>query len=153
MIQEHCEELWAQWPLQKISAKAPPRGFIISITSTRDGKKVNFMRTLYDFSKRLFATKHLPDAIMASNDQGAIGIFNAAHEFNLKIPQDLAVTGYDDDDLGSYPAFNLTTARQEVEKSCTTAVELLMEQIQSGKSFKKAKVFFPTLVLRNSCSA
>lgn len=125
------------------------RGYVIRLVMTTESR--NFMQVVYDFSKRLFATRRLPDAIMSCNDEGAIGIFNATRELGLKIPEDVAVTGYDDDHLGSYPAYALTTARHEVEKICEAAVHLLVEQIQTKNFSPSNKIFQPTLVLRKSC--
>ena len=50
--------------------------------------------------RRLLSSRHRPDAIVCANDLIAIGVVFAAHELGARIPDDVAVTGYDDIDVG-----------------------------------------------------
>ncbi len=106
---------------------------------------------LYAFSKRLFSGKHLPDALMCSNDSAAFGVFGAALEMGISIPGDMALTGADNDAYGAMPAFGLTTVHLDIEKACRTAVELLLTAIQSGKHDDPGKTLKTKQILRTSC--
>lgn len=65
----------------------------------------------------------IPDAIFALSDVQAIGICRAAHESGIRIPEDLAVIGFDDIEFAEY--FGLTTIRQHLDQSGKLAVDLL----------------------------
>ena len=55
----------------------------------------------------------------------------AALESGLSVPGDLAVTSYDNDRIGEFPAMGLTTAEQDLHGICTTGVRTLIERINN----------------------
>lgn len=63
----------------------------------------------YEATKRLLALDNPPTAIFCQNDKMAMGCFMAAAEAGLNIPGDLAVIGYDDDELSRHLRPQLTT--------------------------------------------
>jgi DNA-binding LacI/PurR family transcriptional regulator len=65
-----------------------------------------------------------PTAIFAYSDVLASGALLAARQLALKVPQDVAVVGFDDTEIAS--ALGLTTIRQPFEESGEVAFELLM---------------------------
>ena len=73
---------------------------------------------------------HLPEpptAIFSATDLQAFGVLKAAREMGLKIPDDLAVIGFDDLDMADY--VGLTTVRQHLDDSGRIAVELLLSRL------------------------
>ncbi len=113
--------------------------------------KHDIVNAYYEFGKWLFAANALPDAIMCANDRAACGIFSAAHDYGIKIPQDLAVTGCDDEFPGELPIFRLTTIRMDIARSSRAAMMMLMQRIK-GKSLGKKMIEFPSeLLIRRSC--
>ena len=74
----------------------------------------------------LSAPKH-PTAIFAATDLQAIGIIKAAADLHLRVPQDVAVLGFDDLDVAEY--IGLTTIRQHLDESGRVAVELLLSRL------------------------
>jgi DNA-binding LacI/PurR family transcriptional regulator len=68
-----------------------------------------------------------PSAIFAATDLQAIAILKAAREIGLRVPQDLAVIGFDDLDTAEY--VGLTTVRQHLDESGKIAAELLFSRI------------------------
>ncbi len=68
-----------------------------------------------------------PTAIFAATDLQAIGIMKAARDLGLRIPQDLAVMGFDDLDVAGY--MDLTTIRQQLDESGRVAVDLLLAKL------------------------
>jgi LacI family transcriptional regulator len=68
-----------------------------------------------------------PTAIFCATDMQALGTVNKARELGLKIPEDLAVLGFDDLDLADY--FGLSTIRQPLDESGRLAVEILLSRI------------------------
>jgi signal transduction histidine kinase/DNA-binding LacI/PurR family transcriptional regulator/DNA-binding response OmpR family regulator len=76
----------------------------------------------------------MPDAIVASNDPMAIGAIEALHRFGVRVPQDVAVTGFDDtnDAIGVDPP--LTTVHQPIYGQGRWSVEALLARVRSGAS-------------------
>jgi len=74
------------------------------------------------------------DGIIALNDLMAIGAINAIRETALRIPQEIAVVGYDDTDLASCTRPSLTTIHQPREELSLVTCERLLELIKSGRT-------------------
>ncbi|KQN93253.1 LacI family transcriptional regulator [Sphingomonas sp. Leaf231] len=74
----------------------------------------------------LLARNPLPDAIMCSNDDMAAGVIAAAHRRGVRLPHDLAVTGFDDTTLAARIWPSLTTVRQPAEDMAFRAAERLI---------------------------
>jgi len=72
------------------------------------------------------------DGIVALNDLMAIGAINAIREIGLRIPQDIAVVGYDDTDLASCMRPSLTTIHQPREELSLVTCERLLQLIKSS---------------------
>ena len=68
-----------------------------------------------------------PDAVFACSDIQAAGVLKAAREHGLKVPDDLAILGFDNIDLADY--MELTTIDQSLDESGRTAVELLIARM------------------------
>jgi DNA-binding LacI/PurR family transcriptional regulator len=68
-----------------------------------------------------------PEVIFACSDIQAAGVLKAARERGLKVPDDLAVLGFDNIDLADY--MELTTIDQALDESGRTSVELLMARM------------------------
>lgn len=66
------------------------------------------------------------DVLMCENDVLAFGAMDVARgEFRLKIPDDLALVGYDDNEFAAAPAYDLTTYRQPVEAMVAVVVAMI----------------------------
>ena len=70
-----------------------------------------------------------PTAIFAATDFQALGVLKAARQLDIKVPEQLAVIGFDDLDMAEYA--DLTTISQHLDESGRLAVELLLAQIES----------------------
>jgi LacI family repressor for deo operon, udp, cdd, tsx, nupC, and nupG len=91
-----------------------------------------------------------PTAVFAANDLDAIGAIKAVKEKGFRIPEDIAVIGFDDIQLASYTEPTLTTVRQPIYEMGTTAISLLVQLIE-GKKEVPLKVELPTqLIIRES---
>ncbi|MEO3859639.1 substrate-binding domain-containing protein [Acrocarpospora sp. B8E8] len=71
--------------------------------------------------------KERPTAIFAADDTLAAGILRAARDFDLTVPGDISVIGFDDGDLAEI--MDLTTVRQPLEESGHAAMERLIQQL------------------------
>lgn len=84
------------------------------------------------------------DAVIAFNDRSALGAMDAVTEAGLRIPLDVVVTGFDDDELSSFSQPPLTTVTQEAEGQGALAARLLMRLI-AGEQIGEVRV--PTRVI------
>ena len=97
------------------------------------------------------ARRALPDAIVCANDQMAIGVLRALAARGVRVPQDVAVVGFDDifpASLGDPP---LTTVRQPIRELGERACERLFERIAEPSLRPKVELLPIELVLRSSC--
>ena len=80
-------------------------------------------------AKELLNLLNPPTAIFAATDFQALGVLKAARQLEIKVPEQLAVIGFDDLDIAEYA--DLTTISQNLDESGRLAVELLLAQIES----------------------
>jgi LacI family transcriptional regulator len=98
----------------------------------------------------LDAGKKLPRAILCANDQTALGAMYALARHGLRVPQDVAVTGFDDVPVARHLHPPLTTVRQPMQDLGATAFDVLYSKISTGKS--ETDVVLPVqLIVRESC--
>jgi LacI family transcriptional regulator len=102
--------------------------------------------------RRLTADGVAFDAVFAHNDLSAAGALRALSEASLRVPEDVAVVGFDDVPLASYTEPPLTTVRQELRQMGETAARMLMGYFD-GTAMPTAPVMLPTtLIVRGSTS-
>jgi LacI family transcriptional regulator len=104
----------------------------------------------YQAALRLLQSEARPTAIFACNDMMAIGVYRAAAQLGLRIPEDLAVVGFDDIELSSYLTPPLTTVAQPKAEIGQTAVSLLLERIGARDLPARRVVLETRLVVRES---
>jgi LacI family transcriptional regulator len=102
--------------------------------------------------ERLFAEgATLPRAIVCANDQTALGVMYALAQHGIDVPEDVAVTGFDDIPIARHLRPQLTTVRQPIQEIGATAFDVLHSMISNGASAER-DVMLPTrLVVRASC--
>ena len=96
----------------------------------------------------------LPDGIFCANDLLALGVMQSltmTHTF--RIPEDVALIGYDDIDFAVSAVVPLSSIRQPTEALGRTAIELLAEEVESQNPTHRSVVFTPELVVRQSTKA
>jgi DNA-binding LacI/PurR family transcriptional regulator len=90
------------------------------------------------------------DAIFAGDDDTAIGCLSALAQAGLRVPQDVALVGFDDMTPARYLNPPLTTVRAPTEQVGREAVQQLVHRIRFGQA--ESMVLLPTeLVIRQSC--
>lgn len=81
--------------------------------------------------RQLLAQPDRPDAVFVANDHMAIAAMEVIRtEHGLRVPQDIAVVGFDDIPQAAWGSYQLTTVLQDVTRMVQACVELLMEQMQ-----------------------
>ncbi len=93
----------------------------------------------------------MPDGIFCANDLLALGVMQSlAMMHTLRIPEDVALIGYDDIDFAVSAVVPLSSIRQPTEAIGRTAIELLAEELDETHPRHRAVVFTPELVVRQS---
>ena len=96
----------------------------------------------------LLALPDPPTALFAVNGSVAIGVLAASRDLGLRVPEDLAVVGFNDNELSQMLAVPLSSVAIPLETMGRLAVDLLIEQIQGRPA--RSKVLQPRLVARAS---
>ena len=106
----------------------------------------------YDSMKALLLRKAGLTAVFCNNDQLAFGAMRAILEAGLRIPEDIAVVGFDNIALSAYAPVPLTTVVQPVDEIARLATELLFERIEGTNTTIPNQMIAvkPTLVVRQS---
>jgi LacI family transcriptional regulator, galactose operon repressor len=104
-------------------------------------------------AERLLALDDRPTAIFAVTDMTAVGAFGVARRMGLRIPEDVAIVGYNDIPLASRMMPALTTVHVPIHDFGSVAVRLLLEQIETGEPSQRRVIFNPELIVRGSTDA
>jgi DNA-binding LacI/PurR family transcriptional regulator len=103
-----------------------------------------------DRGRALLKLKDRPTAIFAGNDLQALGVYQAAREARLHIPEDLSVVGFDDLPVAQWVGPPLTTVRQPLVEMAVAAAELVLAMAR-GEQPAQARVELATeLIVRES---
>ena len=105
----------------------------------------------YSCMQRLL--KYKPDAVFVASDMMAYGAMRALRESNLRIPEDVAMVGFDDMPNSAKTIPPLTTVRQPVYQMGSKAAEVLINIVESDTKSVQKIILDTELVVRESCGA
>lgn len=91
-----------------------------------------------------------PDAVFAANDLVAMGVLQGLAGHGIRVPEDIAIIGFDDIGFASAAVVPLSSVRQPSELMGETALRILLDQIADPDSQAQHVVFEPELVVRAS---
>ncbi|MFV0529439.1 MAG: LacI family DNA-binding transcriptional regulator [Lachnospiraceae bacterium] len=109
--------------------------------------------TGYHAASRFMRMEVPPTAIFAGNDMIAVGVLKYLAEYQHRVPQDVAVVGFDGIQLSTICTPALTTVVQPIEAMGTAAVKSLLGRIAREEKARTQIVFKPTLAVRQSTDA
>jgi DNA-binding LacI/PurR family transcriptional regulator len=105
----------------------------------------------YEAACRLLRSAIPPTAIFCANDIMALGALDAARSAcGRRVPEDVSVIGFDDIPVAGWPAYNLTTIRQPVNRMITATLDLLKERLDNPQAEPVLKLLPGVLVARGS---
>jgi len=107
--------------------------------------------TAYDAMRAMIGSATDCDAIFASTDVIAINAIRALTAAGRRVPEDVAVVGYDDIPFAAHHSPALTTVRQDLALGARTMVDLLFRRI--ARETTQSESLPATLVIRESCGA
>lgn len=106
----------------------------------------------YEAGLRMLSTPNRPTAIFCTSDLIAMGVIDAArNRLGLRIPEDLAIVGYDDIEMASWDNYNLTTVHQPADRLTDKIVEIIQYYLETeGEKETIVEMIEPELVERGS---
>jgi len=105
----------------------------------------------YERAIKALSTKNINfDAIVCANDLIAFGALGSCKTLNIKVPEEISVTGFDNIDLAAQFTPSLTTVDQNTYEIGRKAAELLLEYIQKKRKNSKSIQLSSKLIIRDS---
>lgn len=105
----------------------------------------------YNLTREFLQLAEPPTALFSSNDIMVAGVVRAAHESGVRVPEDLAIVGFDDLDQTTMIFPELTTIQQPCVEMGLSAARLLIEQLDNENT-EPEHIILPTrLIIRKSC--
>jgi LacI family transcriptional regulator len=100
----------------------------------------------------LMSTRNRPTAVFADNDSLALGALHWCHRNNVRVPQDLAIMGYDNIAFTEFAEPPLSTVNYDVDAVSRMAVDRLMRLIGAGDHLPEPRITLidPELIVRES---
>jgi LacI family transcriptional regulator len=109
--------------------------------------------TALDAARKLLSLEERPTAIFAANDVTAKGIYQAAKEIGVRIPEDLSVVGFDNLRETAFMTPALTTVDQFMVQMGAIATEMIVKLINGETLPCNLHILQTHLIVRNSCRA
>ena len=105
----------------------------------------------YEATCRLLRRTTPPTAIFCANDIMALGALDAARSAcGMRVPEEVSIIGFDDIPAAAWPAYNLTTIRQPVNRMIAATLDLLKERLDNPQAEPVLKLLPGVLVARGS---
>lgn len=124
----------------------------IDIDNTIIGRFKTFEEDFYiqGFTRSLLNREDRPTAIFCYNDKVAMNVVKIAKELGIRVPEDLSVVGYDNDEtISAALDCGITTISHPKEALGRKAAEMLLSLIRDGEK-RVSYVFEPEIVVKNS---
>jgi DNA-binding LacI/PurR family transcriptional regulator len=102
--------------------------------------------------RELIALRPRPTAILCSNDMTAIGVIREAYDFDVRVPADLSVVGFDDIRLAQFMTPPLTTVQMSQTELARLAFQALLHEMDESYAAQHPKEYklITNLILRRS---
>jgi LacI family transcriptional regulator len=107
--------------------------------------------TAIKLTHKLLALPDRPTAIFASNDMSAMGVYRAAAQAGLRIPEDLSVVGFDNLHDTAFLSPSLTTIDQFITEMGSIAVDMIVKLMKGESLSENIHKISTQLVVRESC--
>ena len=106
----------------------------------------------YEGGKKFLKMDERPTAIFATNDYMALGIYQAVLEADIRVPEEIALIGFNDIEFSSIKGIELTTVGQKKYEMGALAVKTLVERIEGQRvGSPEEMILQPELIVRKTC--
>ena len=142
-------------PLNSYSANARHRGWLDAIAATEATRGLSRVgdwtaASGYRATQKLIAQDPGFTALVAANDQMALGAMLALRDAGLAIPEDVSIVGYDDQPESGFFFPPLTTVGLDYDLLGRQTVGYLLERMAAPDASFEQKIIYPELILRKS---
>jgi DNA-binding LacI/PurR family transcriptional regulator len=103
-----------------------------------------------EYTRYLINLPHRPDAIFAINDYAAIEMMHVIRKAGLRIPEDIAVLGFNNENVGRFVETSLSTIDQPAHEMGSVAAEILINHVHHTELPWENKVVKSKLIIRQS---
>jgi DNA-binding LacI/PurR family transcriptional regulator len=134
--------------MKNCSLEIPPES--IQLVSIETWKEEEMVESAFKPLKFWMALKNRPTAVIALGDGSALPLLKTANRLNLKVPDELSVTGFDNTVSCIYSIPSLTSVEQPMEEMAEKALSLLAERINNPDKSVENIVFDVDLIERKS---
>ncbi|MFJ5956672.1 LacI family DNA-binding transcriptional regulator [Paenarthrobacter sp. NPDC092416] len=138
-VEKYVDEREVGWQ-QALRRAGVSEGKIVRAPFTRRGG--------FEAGPEFLLQSNPPTAIFASSDLQALGLLRALHEARVRIPEDIAVIGFDGSEEGEFSWPPLSTVAQPVRDMARSALDIILNN--RGEDTLANLVFMPELILRPS---
>ncbi|MDF2681893.1 MAG: LacI family transcriptional regulator [Brevibacillus sp.] len=104
----------------------------------------------YEATLRLLQQGDRPDVIFGANDITALGALDAAKAMKLSVPDDIAIVGFDNIKMSSWPSHELTTWEQPVDQMIKLTIDTLLNEMKSNNVEPASKLVSGQLIERGT---
>ncbi|GGV68905.1 LacI family transcriptional regulator [Streptomyces longisporoflavus] len=145
---------WKQTPEIELT-----RGYTQAMERHGLGDHVQICKAAYSDEGGRKAGLHLlsaarrPTAVMTGADVAALGVWRAAHDVGLRVPQDVSIAGYNNTAVADLATVQLTSVDQAGHDMGATAARLLIERVEGRRDRAVQATMTPRLVVRSSTTA
>jgi LacI family transcriptional regulator len=140
------------------SAEERSRAFLTTITQlgvqcSEEWIEAGDMReeSGYESTSRILSASQVPRAVFVVNNLMTLGSLRAAREHGLKVPDDLAIIGFDDVPWAPYLDPPLTVISQPTQEIGREAAKMLFDRLDDPARPAEERRLAPTLLIRRSC--
>lgn len=106
----------------------------------------------YEFGKKFVQLDKKPEALFLYSDLVALGFQKSISEKDIKIPDDVAIVGFDDIEIAKFSSVPLTTIHQPADQIGSLAVEIIQKRIDKNDIGNRT-ILKPELIVRESCGS
>lgn len=111
------------------------------------------MKSGYEAALRLLSQKVHFTALVCANDEMALGAIRAIKDQGLRVPQDISVVGFDDQNFAAYCDPRLTTVQQDFDALGAQSFNHLLSLMESSETPPHQRILYPKLIVRDSTAA
>ncbi len=109
----------------------------------------------FDYGRKLAGSflqvAHCPTALLALNDEIAIGALRGLQDGGVKVPRDISVTGFNNQPVSAVTMPTLTTVNQNIDETIATAAEIILAQLDAPPKAKPVvRLITGELIVRES---
>lgn len=138
--------------LKEEGVETPPSNLYVSDYQRVKDRADQFGRGIF-LAEKLLRQKTPPTAIFCLNDTLALGVIQALHSHGIRIPEDMSVLGYGNEETSGMVVPSLSTLDSGAHMVGMKAAEILMKRFQDANAAAEAVCVKPQLVKRRSTAA